>query len=95
MYQGGNEFQYRVRKTDAFVFDVYVSPDLRGRGICGQMFKYVFQILKEKNRKMVALGVRANNESAIKAYKKLGGDFRKRKRFVQLFRRFNIPYYVV
>lgn len=95
MYPGGNEFQYRVRKVDAFLFDVYVSPDFRGHGLCGQMFQYVFDYLKKNGKKTVALGVRTNNPSAIKAYKKAGGVIKARKRFIQLAHRYNIPYYSI
>ena len=43
MYPGGNEFQYKVRETDAFIFDVFVFDAARGKGVCGKMFQYVFQ----------------------------------------------------
>ena len=95
MYPGGNEFQYKIRKVDAFLFDVYVSPEHRGRGLCGKMFQYVFAYLKHRGAVTAGLAVRVKNTSAIRAYEKLGGVFKKRKKFIQFIRRFNFPYYSV
>lgn len=96
MYPGGNEFQYKVRKTDAFIFDVSVFEKFRGEGICGKMLLYLFNYLEiEKNAKEVKLAVRKNNVNAIRAYKKAGGVFVRSCRFFQIARRFNIPYYTV
>ena len=95
MFPGGNEFQYKVRKVDAFLFDVYVSPESRGCGICGKMFQYMFAYLKLRGVVTVALGVRVKNKSAIRAYEKQGGILKERRRFIQFFRRYNFPYYTV
>lgn len=95
MYPGGNEFQYRIRRIDAFLFDVFVFPEYRGRNLCGQMFQYIFEILNIDEKKAVSLGVRTDNKSAIRAYKKAGGVVKSRKRYIQLCHRYNIPYYTV
>ncbi|MBR4531221.1 GNAT family N-acetyltransferase [bacterium] len=95
MCHGENEFQYRVRKADALIFDVYVSPKFRGLGICGEMFQHMFGYLKNQQLKMIVLGVRTDNASAIRAYKKLGGIIKSRKRWIQLCHRYNLPYYSV
>lgn len=95
MYRGGNENQYRVRNSEAFLFDIYVSEAHRGKGICGCMLKWMFLFLREKHIKLVRLAVRTNNTSAIKAYEKAGGLREKQSCFVQFFRRFNVPYYKV
>ena len=95
MFPQCNEFQYRVRKVDAFIFDVFVFPNFRGCGLCGQMFQHVFDSLKKRGKNIVALGVRTDNTSAIRAYEKAGGVIKSRKRFIQLVHRYNIPYYSV
>lgn len=95
MYPGGNEFQYRVRRVDAFLFDVYVFPEFRGKGLCGQLLYYVFDHLKENMKKTVALGVRTDNNSAIRAYQKAGGIIKSRRKYIQLCHRYDIPYYSV
>ena len=95
MYPEENEFQYRVRKVDAFIFDVYVSPDCRGAGLCGYMFQLLFEFLIDISKYTVALGVRTDNPSAIRAYQKAGGEIKTRRRFIQLVHRYNIPYYTV
>ena len=95
MYPKCNEFQYKVRNVDAFIFDVFVFPQFRGCGLCGHMFQYVFDHLKRNEKKIIALGVRTDNTSAIRAYEKAGGVIKARKRFIQLVHRYNIPYYSV
>lgn len=96
MYQGGNEFQYRIRNTDSFLFDACVFPEYRGQGICGIMFHYVFSYLKyEKKCQTASWGVRKNNISAIKSYKKLGGCIVGSRKFIQVVRKYNFPYYKI
>lgn len=95
MYPGGNEFQYRVRRVDAFIFDVYVFSEYRGRGLCGQMFQHVFELLRNNSKSVAALGVRTDNQSAIQAYQKAGGVIKSRRRYIQLCHRYDIPYYSV
>ena len=95
MYPKCNEFQYKVRNVDAFIFDVFVFPKFRGCGLCGSMFQYAFDHIKEKGKTTVALGVRTDNASAIRAYEKAGGVIKSRKRFIQLVHRYNFPYYSV
>ena len=96
MYKGGNEFQYRIRKTDAFFFDDYVVEECRGRGIYGKMYQWLFHYLKyEKGCKNACLAVRRNNKSAIRADEKAGGIITAKPNFIQIFRRYNIPYYKV
>ena len=95
MYNGGNEFQYRVRKTDVFIFDVLVFETARGKGVCSKMFQYVFKYLRGKGIKSVRLGVRKNNINAMRAYDKIGGKKVCSRSFIQIFRRYNIPYFSV
>ena len=96
MYAGGNEFQYRVRRTKAFIYDVCVFESYRGKGICGKMFEVLFEYLKsQKGIDQVSLAVRKNNHRALKAYNKIGGHISCSRRFIQLARKYNIPYYSV
>ncbi len=95
MYPCGDEFQYRVRETDAFIFDVFVFDSARGKGVCGKMLQYVFQYLDRKKKVSARLGVRKNNASAIRAYEKIGGRKVYSRSFIQLFRKYNMPYYSV
>ncbi len=96
MYRGGNESQYRVRHCDALVFDVFVDEKMRGKGMCGRMLSYVIRYLKEeRGASTIRLGVRKNNVSAIKSYKKNGWKIVGTAKFVQFFRRINIPYYSI
>ena len=95
MFPNGNELQYRIRKVDAFLFDVFVSENYRGKGICGHMLSYVFSCAEKSQIKLVALGVRRNNTSAIRAYLKAGGVIRRKRKFIQLFHRYNVPYYKI
>lgn len=96
MYKGGNESQYRVRHCDALVFDVYVDEKMRGKGLCGFMLSCIIKDLKEKRGvNTIRLSVRKNNYSAINAYIKNGWEIIGARKFVQFFRRKNIPYYSI
>lgn len=96
MYPGGNEFQYRVRRSQAFIFDVCVYKEYRGQGLCGEFMSLVFKYLKEEKGLIeVKLAVRKNNINAIRAYKKAGARIVGSCRFIQIARKYNIPYHKV
>ena len=96
MYSGGNEFQYRVRNTPAFLFDLCVFEEFRGQGICGTILSHIFNYLKnDKKLKEVQLAVRKNNHKAIRAYQKAGGIIIRSCGFLQIVRKYNLPYHKV
>ena len=92
--RGGNDMTYRVRKTDGLISCVCVFEKYRGHGIAGVMIDGIVKLLKTENCKEVKLGVRSDNYSAIKAYKKAGFYKVDSKHFVRILRK-NIPYYKI
>ena len=95
MYKGGNEFQYRVRNTEAFFFDCYVFPEARRRGIANALFKYCLTHLNEKGIDYATLACRKNNQPALNLYiNKLDGVVIGRKRWIRIWR-IKIPYHKV
>lgn len=56
-----------------WIQSVYVHKDHRGKGIFGQLFEYVRQIVEQQpDVIMIRLYVEQDNETAIKTYEKLG-----------------------
>ena len=49
-----------------------VRKDWRGRGLGATILRYVFGVFYERGRRQVALGVEANNTSAIAFYERVG-----------------------
>ena len=84
MYRGGNEFQYRVRKIDALGFHFCVYDEFKGQGLIGYMIFCLMTELRKKEIDSLYCGVRTNNASAIKSYRKLGADIVSEKRFFRI-----------
>lgn len=95
MLRDGDEYQYKVRKCDAFLFDIWVAENKRGMGYCGQMIDIVLNNLMRHGYKTVRLGVRKNNISAIKAYEKAGGRRITSTSFFIIARRIRMPYITI
>lgn len=83
-FRGANEFQYRVRRIDAFGFDFAVKPEFRGQGIVGFMICDLLNNLGKNGVDVLYASVRKNNTSAIKAYTKMGGSLVASKRFFRV-----------
>lgn len=94
MVQGGNEIQYKVRTTDIFIFDVYVFEQFRGKGIAGYMISSILNDIEQYEKKKICLAVRIENESAIRAYKKMAFEVIDCKKFIRVCK-INIPYHKV
>ena len=92
MYRGGNDVEYRIRNIDAYIFDVYVSKECRGRGYAGVMICGLAGHLLAKGISAAHLAVSTANSSAIRAYEKIG--FQK-ERDLSFFRilKVNLPYH--
>lgn len=91
MRKGGDEIQYKIRNIDAFLFDVFVSNQYRGKRFVNVMISYIAQ--KEfRETDKIYLAVRVDNVSAIKAYERIGFETQEEKRFLRILKK-NIPYY--
>lgn len=93
-YKGANEFQYRIRKIDAFGFDFAVNSAYRGQGIVGFMIYELLLSLKNEGIDALYASVRKNNPSALRAYEKIGAVIVESKRFCRLAG-IRIPYPVL
>lgn len=92
VFKGGEERICRVRNVDAYIAAVYTSPSFRGKGFFMKLFQEVFIKLQlERGIQTIGLLVRPDNESALRAYKKIGFTVVDEKRFIRLLR-FNIPF---
>lgn len=92
MYKGGNELEYKIRNISAFVYNVFVNPEYRGRGMAAGMLNLVGDVLRSKSIYSMWLAVSIDNYSAINAYYKAGFKIVSKKTFVR-FLKINIPYY--
>lgn len=90
-YKGANEFQYRIRKIDAFGFDFAVNNAYRGQGIVGFMIYELLLSLENEGIDVLYASVRKNNKSAIRAYEKIGAVIVGTKKFYR-FAGIRIPY---
>ena len=93
MHKGGNEIQYRIKKADAFLFDVCVLPQCQGKGYSTKILAMITEYLhRERQIDTLTLACRTDNEIALKAYKKFGFTICCKKTFIRLLK-INIPYY--
>ncbi|MDR3346522.1 MAG: ribosomal protein S18-alanine N-acetyltransferase [Campylobacteraceae bacterium] len=69
-----------VRKNSpkARIYSVAVKESYRGQGIATALFEKAISYAKETAKDTITLEVRADNENAIKLYKKLGFKTQKR-----------------
>ncbi len=56
----------------AYLGFMYVAPEYRGKSINSKVIQYLIEWSKENDISEIVLEVYAENESAIKAYKKIG-----------------------
>jgi ribosomal protein S18 acetylase RimI-like enzyme len=61
-----------------------VAKELRGKGVGKQLMEAAFEIYRENSVRFATLEAIARNEAAIKLYKGLGYDVKKRLKFLQL-----------
>lgn len=59
-------------KHVAYISQFYISKEYRGRGIGKKLLEKAINIIKEKNIRVIRIGVYEKQESAIKLYRKLG-----------------------
>lgn len=94
MYKGGNELEYKIRNIEAFIYNVYVAPEARGKGFAGKMMQFLMSYLREKGINEAYLAVSTDNESAIRAYEKFGFCDVENKSFYRILRK-NMPYHTL
>ena len=92
MYQGANDIEYRIRRIEAYIFDVYINENYRGNGYAGEMICLLMKYLHERGINSSYLAVAKTNKSAIRAYKKVGFKSIVDKKFARVLR-VNIPYH--
>ena len=67
-------FSTFLGKPGIYLEDLYVKPDLRGKGIGKALLDKIISIAKERNYGRVEWSVLDWNESAIDFYKKMGAE---------------------
>lgn len=92
MYRGGNDLEYRIRGIDAYIFDVYVNEAHRGSGYAGKMIRRAMEHLHQKGIDTAHLAVALTNQSAIRAYEKVGFTTEYDLRFARVLK-VNVPYH--
>lgn len=63
---------------DCEVREIYIRPDIKGKGIGSKLFKYVLDYFKSKNKYKLYLGVFEDNYKSRKFYEKMGGTLWKK-----------------
>ena len=94
MYRGGNELEYKIRNIDAFIYNVMIKKEYRGKGHIREMIAYLGKVLKYQKITEAYLAVSVDNKNAIKAYEKIGFESVKEAWFIRMLRK-NIPYYTI
>ena len=62
----------KKERQHAYLGFMYVVPEYRGLGVNGKVVEYLINWSKENNLSEIVLEVYSDNQSAIKAYKKIG-----------------------
>lgn len=91
MYKNGNDIEYKIRKADAFIYNVLTEEKHRGRGYAGEMLRLLSEYLYGKSIDKAYLAVSTNNTSAIRAYEKVGFVTEYDSSFIRVLK-VNIPY---
>lgn len=91
MYRDGNEIEYKIRKVDAFIYNVLVKDEYRRRGYAGDMLRLISIYLHGKGIDKAYLAVSTNNMPAIRAYEKVGFVTEFDSSFFRVLK-VNIPY---
>ncbi len=94
MFKGGNELEYKIRNVEAFIFNVYIKPEYRGKGYAQVLLSHIQAELHHESIDSVYLAVSKDNESAISAYKKINFKVVGTKKFIRILRH-NVPYYSI
>lgn len=68
-------FSTFVGKLGLYLEDLYVKPEMRGKGFGKQLLAYLAKLTKERNCGRLEWAVLDWNEPAIKFYKSLGAEF--------------------
>ena len=63
---------YKKPERFAYLGFMYVQPEYRGKGINGTLVKKLISWAKSKNIQEIQLDAYAKNDSALRAYEKLG-----------------------
>ena len=92
MYKGADYPEYRIRDIDAYICDVFVNEQFRGRGYAGEMIRQLMEYLHEKGIDAAHLAVAKTNKSAIRAYEQTGFIPVSDKKFARILK-INIPYH--
>ena len=92
MLPPGDELEYRIRGTDAYLFNIYVRREFRGRGIAGQMLRGAVRRMARDGVHSCCLAVGVRNKPAIRAYEKFGFVMSGRRRFLRVAGK-NLPYH--
>lgn len=69
-----NNFSTFLGKPGIYLEDLYVKPEMRGKGIGKMLLDKIISIAKERNYGRVEWSVLNWNESAIDFYKKIGAE---------------------
>jgi len=91
--KGGRDRMYKVKECDAYIYDVFVFPEHRGK----RYVSFLLNALIEESlgcEGTVRLCVRINNVSAQKAYQHMGFQIIAKKSFLRILR-INIPQQVI
>jgi ribosomal protein S18 acetylase RimI-like enzyme len=62
----------KKERFHAYLGFMYVAPEYRGKGVNGKIVEYLIEWSKKQNLTEIILELYAENQSALKAYKKIG-----------------------
>lgn len=72
-YAFNNSFSPEIENADCELCAIYVRPDLKHCGIGTQLFNYVINKFKNKNKSTMILWCLKDNEPSKRFYTKMGG----------------------
>lgn len=90
MMNGGKELLYEVKYSQAYIYNVYIKPEFRGKGYAKDMLLMVIKELHEEKIDEIIIAVLIDNIRALNTYIKVGGIIVKRVMFLRVCR-CNIP----
>ena len=80
-YVDSNEYTPNIPEVNCELKALYVRPDLKYKGIGTQLFKFVINEFKNKNKTKMIIWCLKDNEPSKKFYTKMGGEIIKEKIF--------------